>query len=387
VREDPDRDGLLYAGTEFGLYVSFDDGAHWQPLQLDLPVTPVTDLLLHRQDLVVATQGRSFWILDDVTPLHQMTTEVQAASAWLFAPRTAYRMQMPGGFGLRYGWQAVPENPKPGVSLFYELRDVPEGEVTLEILDSKGSVIRTYSSEKEESSGPPTFGGPPSGDTKLTKNQGLNRFVWDFTYPGAKPPAGVQTAFAGNPRRGPQAPPGSYQARLKTGDVQMTQPFTVAADPRLETTQAEWEEQWSFGLQVRDRISDIYHAIETVRSVREQAKAAASRLEDQALTDVVEQLSEKLTAIEEKIVQSKSQSGQDNLNFPPKLDNQYVALYSEIVDSFYGPTDGTRERWNDLEREWGPIQGELQQILDTDVPAVNEAARRAGATAIVPPER
>jgi hypothetical protein len=378
---------LLYAGTEFGLYVSFDDGAHWQSLQANLPVTPVTDLKVHRKDLVVATQGRSFWILDDLTPLHQMTEEAEAASAWLFAPRTAYRMQLPGGFGLRYGWQAAPENPKPGVSLFYTLEDVPEGEITLEILDPSGSVIRTFSSEKEESTGPPSFGGPPSGDTKLTKNQGLNRFVWDFSYPGAEPPSGVQTSFAGNPRRGPEAPPGTYQARLTVGDVTRTQSFTIEADPRLETTQAEWDEQLSFGLTVRDRIADIYHAIGTLRSVREQAKTAAERLKDEALSEAAKSLADELTAIEDQIVQSKSESGQDNLNFPPKLDNQYVALYSEIVGSFHGPTDGTRERWDDLEREWAPIASELQQILATDVTAFNDAAGQAGAMAVVPPER
>ena len=256
--------------------------------------------------------------LDDLTPLHQMSAEVEAASAWLFAPRAAYRMQMPGGFGLRYGWQASPENPKPGVSIYYAFDDAVDDEVTLELLDSSGAVIRTYSSEEDDSSGPAGFGGPPSGDSILTKKEGMNRFVWDFTYPGATPPQGVQTAFAGNPRRGPQAPPGTYQARLNAGDWSQTQRFEIVADPRLETTQDDWNEQLTFGLQVRDRLSEIYESIATLRSVREQADETAGRVKDDSLTAAAATLSEKLTGIEDRIVQSKSESGQDNLNFPPE---------------------------------------------------------------------
>ena len=391
VREDPDRKGLLYAGTEYGMYISFDDGAHWQSFQLDLPVTPVSDLRVHRKDLVVATQGRSFWILDDLTPLHQIDDEVKGASAWLYRPRTSYRMQMPGGFGLRYGWQAVAQNPPPGAMIFYTFAKAPEGEVKLEILDGGGNRIRSVSSEGEEAAGPPAFGGPPRGDTKLTKKAGMNRFVWDLSYEGVKPPEGAVTAFAGNPQSGPKAPPGTYQVRLSSGDWSQTETFEVQADPRLPTTASEWQELLDFGLQVRDRIGEIYDAIRKVRSVRDQAKSVAKRLEGgdgaKEVGEAAEALASKLSAIEEKLIQTKNESNQDPLNFAPKLDAQYLTVYGEVSSAFFRPTDAARQRFSDLNQEWTAVEAELKEVLESDVPAFNEKARLAGATAVMVPSR
>ncbi len=395
VREDPVRKGLLYAGTEYGIYVSFDDGAHWQSFQLDLPVTPVTDLRVHRGDLVVATQGRSFWILDDVTPLHQINDEVKAAGGWLYAPRVAYRMQMGGGLGLGYGSHSRPTNPKPGVMIFYLLAEESDGEITLQILDSGQNVVRTYSSEKAEETGPAGFGAPPTGDTRLSKKAGMNRFVWDLSYPGVVPVEDAVTSFAGNPRIGPKASPGKYSVRVTLDNWTQTQSFEIEADPRLPTSQAEWDEQLELGLQIQGRVGELYDTIRRARSVREQALDVAKRLEQKGegtdggggIGDAARALADKLTAIEGKLMQTKNESSQDPLNFPPRLDAQFLAVYSEVVDSYFRPTDGARQRFRDLEQEFSTIQSELKQVMGTDLPAFIDKVELLGEGPVFVPHR
>jgi photosystem II stability/assembly factor-like uncharacterized protein len=232
VREDPDRKGLLYAGTEFGMYISFDDGAHWQPFQLDLPVTPVTDLVVYRKDLVVSTQGRAFWILDDVSSLHQVSDNIADASAHLFEPRESYRAQ---GFS---------------TTISYYLKEEPERPITLEILDSTGNVIRTVKSRRGPSR-PLTERqrlarrfGFAAGDEGLPTKAGLNQFTWDQRHESLFeiPPGTIMRGGRGG--GGLKMVPGTYQARLTVGDWSDTSSFTVVKDPRIETTQADFEEQY-----------------------------------------------------------------------------------------------------------------------------------------------
>jgi hypothetical protein len=268
VREDPDRAGLLYAGTEFGMFVSFDNGRQWQSLQLNLPVTPVTDIRVHKQDLVLSTMGRSFWILDNVTPLHQMNDAVKSAQARLFTPRAAYRMR----YSPMGGRPNVPEYPANGAHIDYVLASEPSGELKLEILDSKGAVIRAYSSNtpaprptRAESSGDEEMRGPGFGQfaaRPLSKQVGLNRFTWDLRYDNF----------------GPLVVPGRYQVRLSADGWTQAQPLEVKLDPRLArdgVTQADLEEQLALLLKVRDTTNEARAFARQIEQALQQNKDAA----------------------------------------------------------------------------------------------------------------
>ncbi len=267
VREDPDRPGLLYAGTEFGMYVSFDDGAHWRPLQLNLPVTPVTDLRVHRQDLVLATQGRSFWILDDLTPLHQLSDAVTSGAGRLFAPRPAIRYYYRAGFGGiegdRGASEDTPQYPPAGAMLDYWLPS--DGTpVTIDVLRPGGAVVRSFSSDSLRDT---TMA--RAGTSRLPSRAGLNRFVWDMAYPGPWSPNTNQRG-----RNGPMAAPAQYTVRLTTGGQTTTQPLVLRVDPRVlkdGITQGVIDAQLAHNLRVRDLVSDANGAAEELRALRRRA--------------------------------------------------------------------------------------------------------------------
>ncbi len=275
VREDPDRAGLLYAGTEFGIYISFDNGAHWQPFQLNLPATPVTDIKVAHKDLVVATQGRSFWILDNLTPLHQLNDKLAASQAFLFAPREAVRTS--GGRGGGLGRAAVgPQYPMPGAMIDYYLARTPSADITLEILDEAGKVVRRFSSAATAAQARPAATEAPPGEgeeggfrmrggpTRLDKSAGWHRFTWDLRYPGP-----WQSAALPEGPNGPLAVPGKYAARLTVGSWTSTQPFTVIEDPRVTkagVTIADLREQFEHNMRVRDLVSDVNRLAARVRA-------------------------------------------------------------------------------------------------------------------------
>ncbi len=279
VREDPDRAGLLYAGTEFGMYISFDNGTRWQPFQLNLPATPVTDIRVAHKDLIFSTQGRSFWILDNLTPLHQLNDQVSTAPAFLFKPREAVRTIGRGGSGRGGGIQY----PAAGATIDYYLSSAPAGEITLEILDSKGSLVRKFSSaapatperptqieempSEDEGGGFRMRGGP----TRLEKSAGLHRFTWDLRYPGS-----WQSAERPEGPGGPSAVPGKYSARLTVGSWTSTQAFTVIEDPRVTkdgVTTADLQEQFDHNMRVRDLVSDVNKLAARIRAAQAKLRA------------------------------------------------------------------------------------------------------------------
>lgn len=266
VREDPRRAGLLYAGTEFGAHVSFDDGKHWRSLQLNLPVTPITDMRVHRNDLVLSTQGRAFWILDDLTPLHQLSDAIIAKPAHLFAPRQAVRYRYRAGFGGAESDRGVsddaPQYPPAGAMIDYWVAP-SAGAVKLEILDAKGAVVRSYGGENSGSA-PSGRGG---GAGEVTTRAGLNRFTWDMTLPG--PVSAGGGGGGGRGGAGPMAVPGTYAVRLTANGTTSTQSLVLVADPRLVkdgVTQAVMEAQLAHNLRVRDLVSDANRFGERVRA-------------------------------------------------------------------------------------------------------------------------
>jgi hypothetical protein len=288
VREDPDREGLLYAGTEFGAYVSFDNGRQWQSLQLDLPHTPITDMKVHRKDLVLSTQGRSFYILDNLTPLHQMADAVAKAEAHLFRPREAFRMRYSAGFGgveSSRSNPADPEYPPAGAMIDYWLASAPSGPITLEIIDGTSTVIRRFSSEgageRRQAPDEPGMRRPEMvtvGTPRLPKAVGLNRFYWDLTLPGAWDANANRSG-----RNGPMIVPGNYTLRLTASGRTMTQPLTVNIDPRVAkdgVTLAELREQLQHLIRVRDMVSEVNQLVATVDQARSRLRSAGGAAGD-----------------------------------------------------------------------------------------------------------
>ena len=386
VREDPERRGLLYAGTERGLYVSFDDGARWQSLQLNLPQVPVTDLRVQRRDLVVSTQGRSFWILDDVTPLHALAAGAPAAPQ-LFAPRDADRAAMAV---IRSGARSLAENPPYGATFFYTLPADARGEVTLEITGPDGRPVAKFSSDRDPTPQPPEIfhmTAQPSGDRKLTRRSGMNRFTWDLRLPVVDiVPDAIIWGFTG----GPAAVPGDYEATLSFGGRSQTQPFQVRKDPRLPWTPQDYDAQLRLMLAMRESLDRLYDGVRAARSVRAQVRELLERMEKAGLAAAplngpAEALAAKLTSIENDLMQPKNQADQDVENFPTKIDNQLAYVYGLVGETDAKPTDGQVERYRDLEKELDAVLARLKQILAEDLTAFNAAARAAGAAPVIPP--
>jgi len=298
VREDPDRAGLLYAGTEFGIYISFDNGAHWQSFQLNLPVSPVTDIKVAHKDLVLSTQGRSFWILDDLTPLHQVNEAAAHAPAFLFTPREAVRTPSRGQTpGLGHDLPS-PQYPRVGAMIDYYLAGSQESDIRLDILDGAGRVVRTFSSAAVPESSR-SEGGADDEDmgfrrrrapVRLDKSAGMHRFTWDLRYPGPweskRQPEGPN---------GPVAVPGKYSVRLTVGDWTATRPLTVIEDPRIVksgVTTADLREQFEHNMRARDLVSQVNQLVARVREAQASLRGAEGA--DQAKLEKLNELASHL---------------------------------------------------------------------------------------------
>jgi hypothetical protein len=393
IREDPIRRGLLYAGTETGIYVSFNDGESWQSLQLNLPVVPITDIAVHKRDrdLVVATQGRSFWIIDDLPVLHQWKDTIAQADAHLFKPEEAYRMAG-GSFRIPSG-AAIGENPPAGAAIWYYLKDKPKGEVTVEILEAGGKLVKKFSSKAPEAAAAESSGGGDDdegprrsrgGPARAAAEKGLNRFVWDLRYPDATRFPGM-ILWSGN-TSGPQAAPGSYQVKLTVDGKTMTESFEVRKDPRVSTTQEEFQKQFDILAKIRDKFSETSEAIIAIRDVRKQAQDYATRVKDQPnakpIIDAAKALGDKLTAIEEELYQTKNRSNQDPLNYPIRLNNKLAALAGAIAGADAQPTEQQVAVYEDLTGRINAQMEKLRQALATDVPAFNKLVRDQNAPAV-----
>jgi photosystem II stability/assembly factor-like uncharacterized protein len=346
VREDPDREGLLYAGTEFGMFISFDNGAHWQPFQLNLPNVPVTDIKVHHKDLVVATQGRAFWILDNVSLLHQLTPQVTPSQAFLFKPRDGYRT--------RIGTNLL------GPMIEYSLPNEPAGAVTIEILDTNGNLANTYNSSAPASAGRGGRGGgggaaagaamaaddpdlammqgrggrggaPPA---RVTKTGGLNRFVWNVQY---------QSGLA--------APPGPYQVRLKVDAVVLTQTFTVLIDPRIAAegvTAADLKEQFEHNTRMRELAASVSQTVARVRDAQAKLRGA---------TGADLETAKRVEAIAAKLLTESVRYGKPGL----QAHISYLAGMTSGVDQKIGRD--AIERYEVLKKELDAVRAELDKVL------------------------
>jgi photosystem II stability/assembly factor-like uncharacterized protein len=347
VREDPDREGLLYAGTEFGMFISFDDGAHWQSFQLNLPVTPVTDIKVHQKDLVLSTMGRSFWILDNVTPLHRINESLTKGSYVLYPPRDAYRMHYRSR-SFR-GSVEVPEYIQPGVMIDYSLAEAPDDKIVLEILDPNGNLVRAFTSGPlgVQLEGLPfdalkeklkRVGGP-----KLPSNPGMNRFFWDMKHAG---PWGQREGRRGG--GGPVVAPGIYRANLIIGDWSHSESFRILIDPRVAEdgiTQADLVAQESLSLKVRDRMSMANGLVERIRKARESE--GINRKNKQSLT-----------VLYEKLVTASGPYPQ------PMFVDQLSYLFSMLNQADQKPGRDAYVRFDELNQELSAYMAEVDKILE-----------------------
>lgn len=386
VRVDPKRKELLYAGTETGVYVSFNDGGEWQPLQLNLPISPIHDLVVKDDDLVVATHGRSFWVLDDVSPLRQISAQIATADAHLFTPATALRWRPQGGAGAPFAG----ENPPAGAILYYLLKaDAKPGEeVKLEILDRAGKVVRKFSSIEKKVEGKPL---PERAQERPDPNlipakAGLTRAVWDLGYdiPTLVPNAIYDMGFPA----APTAVPGSYVARLTAGGKQYTAPFDVKLDPRVKAPSADLQKQLDFSQQVWTLLGDTHDAVMTMRDVRAQLQALTSRFASDArgkgITSSVAEVIRKMAPVEAELIEVNAKSSQDMCNYPTKL-NSKIAYLADVADSAdTPPTQPSLEFYAQL-RGRADVQLKLwREILSRDLPALNSQAEKQKLPLVAP---
>ena len=370
VREDPDRQGMLYAGTDFGFFLSFDDGRTWQQVEQGLPVTPITDIKVHRKDVVLSTMGRGFWILDNLTVLHQLGQEVKSAENHLFRPREAYRMDYWGG-----GGSEVPQYIESGAMIDFYLEELPDQPLTLDIIKS-GQVIRRFAgrlddsqkdqmrqkrSENMRAPGPERIGKPDSIDIQ----QGHNRFVWDLRYPEATVPSDDGSEYFGV-GAGPLAVPGMYKVRLTVGDWAQSRNLRLNMDPRVAkagVTKGDLQAQLQLNLKIRDAIGTANKIEAEMDSLREDLTEAAER--DKMKESEVKSLNNKLDGIYDQLVTSDEGSYP-----PPMLIEQLDYLYYMTISADQRPGDDAYTRYRELRKELDALAGDWRQFRESlDLPA------------------
>jgi photosystem II stability/assembly factor-like uncharacterized protein len=353
VREDTKRAGLLYAGTEHGVYVSSDDGASWQSLSLNLPDTQVPDLVVEENDLVIATHGRSFYILDNIWPLRQLTPEVGRASVHLFTPPDAVRRFRPA-------------------TIDYYLKQ-PAGKVIVEILDANGQVVRSFTGSSQEAKTPPPAAdsGAPPPPVRAGAKAGLNRFVWDLRYPAATPLPRMFMRGA-TPYVGPWAVPGTYQVRLTADGQAETRSFSLKADPRLPSvTQADLQAQFDLAMKVRNRTAEGNEAVILAGAIKDRLSDRVENAKDPQVTAAAEALAKKLSEVEEAVYQVRLKSGQDLFHWPIRLNNRLAGLERIIENADERPTEQCYTMFEQLSGELTPILGKLEATIKTDLAEFN----------------
>ncbi|PZC50426.1 MAG: Sortilin, neurotensin receptor 3,/Sortilin, neurotensin receptor 3 [Chloroflexi bacterium] len=398
IREDPETKGLLFAGTETGIYVSFDDGGNWQSLQLNLPVVPIHDFVIKEDDLVVATHGRAFWILDDISPLRELNSDITEKSSHIFKSKNGYRFPMWRSLrpdassvpGMNYDRGSGPvvfswftekdaqdnlvsqtyldagENPPDGVIICYSLNIEPKAAIKLKIVDSRGRVVNNYQSKEEGATSSPPF---------LQKVQGMNRFVWDMremgadTVPGDKSVGGLDESVIG-----PLVVPGKYEAQLTVDGKTVKQLFNVQKNPINPSTNEELEKQHEILMRIRDTTSEIAGRVGTIRNIRVQIQNWLGRLESANKSKAVKDLSslilQNLAGIESELIHTPD-AGDLGMDSPVKIYAKFAALNSVIGSADYAPPKQTLEAYNSIDRQYMTQNAKLVRVIEVDIPNLN----------------
>jgi photosystem II stability/assembly factor-like uncharacterized protein len=369
IREDPERKGLLYAGTEKGVYVSFDDGESWQSLQLNLPVVPIHDMVIHENDLVIATHGRSFWILDDINILRQITDKVLNSSIYLFKPKTTVRFR-----GRSRRIPNAGQNPPMGVSVYYYFKEKPKEEVKLTFLDKNGKIICSFSSNSKEKDKP-----------KIPVEKGTNCFIWDMRYPDAHKVEGA--IFWAGSIKGPIAPPGNYFVQLIVDNKKYIQSFKIIKDPRVKTTQEEFDEQFSFLIKIRDKLSETHDAVNEIRNIRHQLEEIVKNTKGKSYAEKISEASKlinkKLLVIEDELIQYRAKVSQNLLNYPIKLNNKLASLASAVAWADAAPTEQSYEVFEELSRKVDEQLKKLKEIIEVDIKSFNNLIKELNVPALI----
>jgi photosystem II stability/assembly factor-like uncharacterized protein len=429
IREDPAKRGLLYAGTETGVYVSFDDGSRWHRLGGNLPVVPIHDLVIKDDDLVLGTHGRSFWVLDDLQPLRQYGAQVARAKAHLFAPKVTVRYRTDMGFPqppkigknyrmtgatmVTYRQREKPTgekvainidagtNPPTGVLVQYWLRDKAKAEAKLAFLDSRGKLLRDYKSDpnateeaakkaQEPQKTPPqgTAQPPATKEQKVPVEVGLNRFLWNMRLPDAtkiEGEGGTWDAFEAQ-LAGPQVAPGAYRVRLTVAGETLEAPFVVEKDPRVSASQRDLDEQAALGLRVNEKLSETHETINAIRRLKSQLDAWEARAKEQGgqarVAKAASSLRQKASAIEEQLVQVKAKSRQDTLNYPAMLNAKLLSLGAYVGGADFAPTQGMRDVFADLTKRIDAQIAKWDGLVKGEVAAFDKVVRSSGVPAV-----
>ncbi|GHM99320.1 hypothetical protein WSM22_08100 [Cytophagales bacterium WSM2-2] len=371
VRADPKRAGLLYAGTEFGMYISFDDGTSWKSFQLNLPLVPITDLTIKNDNLIAATQGRSFWLIDDITPLHQLSEDIAKSDFHLYKPMPSYRMN---GGQARTESKREGKNHPNGVMIHYYLKDTVKAKVSIEIMETDGRLIKKFSTKP---------------DKKLKEEQmkiksGMNKQIWNMRYADAEGFDGL--IMWGASLTGPKALPGMYKAKLTVnGQVQETE-FEILKDPRTSGTQADMKAQFDFSIAVRDKLSETNKAVKNIRLIRDQINRVVDPMKDKAdmkeVIDMGKMITDDMKKVEESLYQTKNRSGQDPLNFPIRLNNKLGALAGEVDGSDYKPTEQVKTVYKEITDKIDLQLNNLRQIMKDKLPKFNELIKQKQISAV-----
>lgn len=392
IREDPVRKGLLFAGTERGVWVSFNDGGVWQRLQLNMPPVPVHDLTIKEGDLIVATHGRSFYVLDDISPLRQLNSTV-LAGVHLYQPRDTHRIDWGGGFFGGRGGSTVGQNPPTGVMVNYFL---PKGgeDVTLDFLDAAGKVIKSFNSKPDSTPGAGGRGAvdpeaavfAPPRALRVQNKVGLNQFAWNMRYPDAVVFPGM-ILWAGD-TRGPVAPAGTYRVRLTPGGGKpIIQTVRLLNDPRSPATALEQMAQFNFLMKIRDKVTEANEGVISMRHVKTEIDARLKQAPPQAvqeLTSAGKSLGTNLTGVEAEVYQIKNQSGQDPLNYPIKLNNKLAALTGVVGSAPGKPTAQSVQVFDELVGKLQVQTKKMDKLYVEDLKRYNELLKKYGLPEIDP---
>lgn len=386
IREDTSRKGLLYAGTETGMYISYNGGTSWSQFQLNLPVTPITDLMLKGDDLVVATMGRSFWILDDLGVVRQYK---EGTTSFTFykpddAMHGSWRSPLTGnssefdGTNPLYG-----VNPANGVVMYYNLPKLADSvHLTLEIRDGSGKVVRTLTSKNDESY--QRYYGAPPADPTLPKAKGINRFVWDTRYPSI---TGAPTAYIEGSYRGHKAIPGNYTATLKyPGVAEQKVEFKILNNPMYQNTADQFKEWNDFMTTMEQSVSNMHQKVNQIKSMRDQLKDVLKEMSDEAkfvsLKKEGEELVKIMTAWDEDMIQRRSKAYDDVENFPNKFTANYLFLINHADSDIPMVTKPDKDRMAELEKQWEPLNARAKAIIETDLPTYTKKLWDAGIGAV-----
>ncbi|MEM8888858.1 MAG: glycosyl hydrolase, partial [Bacteroidota bacterium] len=353
VREDHIRPGLLFLATEHGVYVSIDSGENWQPIQLNLPDTPIRDLVIKDNDVVLGSHGRGFWILDEIGPLREYKKEMLDDKLVVFQPSDAIR----GIYDADIQYYLAEEVDK----------------VMVEVLDEKGNLINSFEGTEPKYKPDPNL---PwwlrGGSSTPTTAKGMNSFSWDLRYKGASSFDGM-IIWSARPTRGPKAPIGTYQVRITVGEESQTKSFAVNMNPNLKgITEADLQEQFELASNIRDKTTEANDAVIQIRKIRAQIEERSAAIEDKAFGEMAEKLLKTMQNIEEDLYQTKNQSGQDPLNFPIKLNNRLASLRRSMENGDAKPTNGAYQVFDELSKELAGHLEKLKANLDSDLPKLNE---------------